>query len=309
MCRSLVTVLSFLIVFSTTESASKPQQPGASSDAELVTITASVRDKKGGFVMGVPREYFSVVDGKTSRPIEDLQNADPPISLGLLVDTSYSMQQAQIKDRTASVGSALARFIDLGHRDNEYFVVAFDKESRLLMDWQSGPALRASGIHAVKADRSTAFYDACFSAFEKLKTAKNARRALLIFSDGQDNASKHTFKELRDQLRDSDILFYAIGISFGADIGSSLGLEGASILKELAELTGGTAVFPIDGKELTAALELLAVEMRHQYRLAFRVPKSEPGTWREIKLRVTAPKDVAAFNDLKVKTRRGYVTH
>lgn len=275
-------------------------------------ITVTVTDRRGNYVMGLTREAFNILDEKDARAIESFENADSPISIGMLVDTSESMQFYETKDigRAGPAGDALLRFVQLGHAKNEYFVLAFDAKPRFLTDWKSGQELLTNRVNLTKEKSNTAFYDSCFAALEKLKTAKNPKRAILIITDGQDNVSGHTFTQLRNELKAADVLLYAVGVSLGADVGSSLGIEGFSILTELTSITGGEAVFPRDQKQLRKAVESFAIELRHQYRMGFSAAEARPpNKWHRLKVKVTVPPNTPPeLKKVTVRSRQGYYT-
>jgi len=273
-------------------------------------LTVTVRNGVGNYVMGVPRAAFELTDEKERRPIEFFENADTPVSIGILVDTSGSMQLFENREisRPGPIGDALSRFLELSNTGNEYFVMAFDKTPRFLTDWTSGQALLAQKTDIGPPGHDTAFYDACFAAVEELQTAHHSKRALIVISDGQDNLSRHTFKQLRELLRNSDVTIYGIGVIPPSDTGSSLGTEGSGIMMELAEISGGETYPSRVKKELRQAIESIATQLRHQYRIGFRPVRADPRTkWHRLRLKVTPRANASAeFSKLTVRTRPGY---
>ena len=189
--------------------------------------------------------------------------------------------------------------------------MSFDKAPHLLTDWQSGESLLSQNVDIGPPGYATALYDGCFAGIEKLQSGRNLNRALILFSDGLDNLSRHTFKQLRDFLKDSELMLYGVGLTQGNDVGSSLGIEGSGIMDELAETTGGETRYPKDKKELATQLEVLAVELHHQYRIGFRADQGSPKRkWHRLKLKVVPrPDDPKEFFKLTVRTRQGYYTH
>lgn len=257
--------------------------------------------------MGLPRESFTVIEDKQTRPIEFFENIDSPMSIGLLVDTSGSMQFYETKDmaRAAAIGETLSRFVDLSNPNNEYFVLAFDDAPRVLTDWKGRAELHSERIILAPQKRNTSFYDSCLAGLAQFASAHYGKRALIVFTDGLDNSSKSTFSQVREQLKKSDVLFYAVGIATPADVGSALGLEGSGILAELAEITGGEAVTPHTRKEMDLAIEALATQLRHQYLLGFYAPNIGVTRWRRIKLKITS-RAPTEFAKLSIRTRQGY---
>ena len=304
--RTVALVVSLLIL--ATQLPAQSQNP-PKTDADLVLLTLTVRNKSGNFIMGVPRESFALLDEKETPPIEFFENVDSPMSIGLLVDTSDSMQFYETKDiaRAAAIGESLSHFVELSNPKSEFFVLAFDSQPRASTDWKSGQDLLANKIPLSTEQRNnTAFYDAVLLGMQKFETAHYAKRALVVFTDGQDTSSKATFNQLRDRLRRSDISLYAVGIIAGGNVGSALGMEGQGILDELTETTGGDAIYPHDKKEMRAGIEMIATEFRHQYRLGFRAT-NPPGRWHRLKVKITPrPSAPPQFQSLSAKTRPGY---
>jgi Ca-activated chloride channel family protein len=281
----------------------------AQYDNQLIMMTLTVWNRSG-FVKGLKPEAFKITDEKVVRPVEFFESTDTPVSIGILIDISGSMDMPELRDtaRPGPIGEVIARFIELGHPQNEYFLLGFNKSPRLLSDWGSGREILSRRIDIERGKGNTALYDACFMAIEKLETAHFSRRVLMLISDGQDNISRHTFQDLRNRLRGCDLILYALGIMWPSDLGSSLGLEGQGVLDELSEVTGGNAIVVKDKKQQMSAIAEVAKELHHQYRIGFRPGLSEtPNKWRRLKLNVTAPANAPQeFRKLSFRTRRGY---
>jgi Ca-activated chloride channel homolog len=288
------------------------QNSPANRDSELIMMTVTVKTRSGGYAIGLNREVFELTDQKEARPIEFFDNADSPVSVGILVDTSGSMQIFGLREiaRAAPIGEAITQIIQIGNPNNEYFLAAFDKTARFLTEWRNGRSFLAEKTQISQENKSTAMYDACFAAIEKMRTGHFPRKALVLISDGQDNNSRHTFNELRDLLKKSDIIFYAVGIPRLADVGSSLGEEGVGVMAELAEVTGGECFVPENQKEMSVTMNLLATQLRNQYRIGFRANKNFPSNkWRRLNVKITLPADAPReFSKLKIRTRQGYYT-
>ena len=155
---------------------------------------------------------------------------------------------------------------------------------------------------------NTALFDACFVAIEKVGTGNHPKRSMILISDGLDNMSRHTFAELKQLLRVSDLTLYAIGILRPDEIGSTLGIDGEGILADLADFTGGAAFFPKNRKQLDKSVEQIAVELRHQYRIGFEAEKGgAPNKWHKLKLTVIPPPNSPKeLTKLTIRTRKGY---
>ena len=295
-----------LLIFVAIQIVAQPQNaPKTNNQITLLTVT--VRNKSGNFVVGVPRESFALFDEKETPPIEFFENVDTPMSIGFLIDISESTQFYETRDtaRAAAIGETLSHFVELSNPKSEFFVLAFDNQPRALTDWKVGQDLLAEKIRLNAEKHNTAFYDAVLTGMQKFDTAHYAKRALIVFTDGQDNSSKATFVQLRERLKRSDVSLYAVGVAIRGDFGSALGMEGQGILDELTETTGGDAIYPHDKKELRSSIETIATELRHQYRLGFRA--NPAGKWHRLKLKITPRPDAPPeFKSLSARTRLGY---
>ncbi len=300
---SLVLLLS-LVAF--TPSIANSQSAATYSD--LITLAVTVKNKRGNLVAGVPRESFEILDDKEARPIESFANEDSPVSIGLLVDTSGSMQFYENKDiaRAAAIGDALSHFVEMSNPKSEFFVLAFDSTPRNLTDWKIGDELSSQKISISPQKKDTALYDAIIMGLDKFASAHYSRHVLILFTDGQDNNSKSTFMQVRERLKKSDISLYAIGIMTPSDVGSALGMEGEGILDELTAVSGGESLYPHDKKEMAGAIDAVASELRHQYRISFLAPRTKTD-WHRVRIKVTprvnAPTE---FKSLSARTRQGY---
>lgn len=288
-----------------------PQQPNnPPSTKDPVALTVTVKTANGNDAVGLVKDAFHIVDGKTVLPIDDVEGRDYPASIEILIDTSGSVDPFSGR-RLQILGEAIKKSIAAGHPSNEYFLAAFDADMRILAEWKTGVELINEKVPIERSTKNTAMYDACFEALAHLQTAKYDRKALIVISDGQDNISRHSFNQLRDRLKQTDIIFYGISPPSDSDVGSSLGIEGDSILSELADITGGEhyRYSPRDDNELYDAFKMITTEVRHQYRIRFHVDSAEPANkWRRIKVRVDPPTAPAEFRKLKVRARSGFYT-
>lgn len=275
-------------------------------------LNVTVRNADGQSLTGLNREAFELIDEKQARPLSFFENSEGPVSVGILVDTSESMHISETHQTTGakSVGEAISHLLQLANPNNEYFLVAFDKAPRFLTDWKSASELLTQKTDLVEANRGTALFDACFAALDKLGTGHHPRRALILISDGEDSGSHQTFLSLRNRLKDSDLTLYAIGVTRPSDIGSSLQMEGAGILSELADVTGGELFTPQDKKQFDAVIQQIALELRHKYRIGFQPSANEQShKWHQLKVRIKLPPNVPPeFAKVVIRTRQGYYT-
>ena len=274
-------------------------QPVIKERTSVVTVNVSVTDKQYRQISGLSKEHFEVYEDKVLQNIEFFSDEDKPVSMGIVFDLSGSM-----KDKMGRARDALKAFIDTCHDDDEFFLVGFNERATLLAGLSDGATiLRRLGMAEPRGQ--TALYDAAYLGVEKVKEGRHDKRALLIISDGQDNASKYNYGELKKLLKEADVQIYCIGINegiLGAD--SILERQGQLLLEEMAQSTGGMAFSPNSFNELDDSVRRIALALRHQYSIGY-VPVNElrDGKWRKIKVRVNKPRGMPS---LIVRAKEGY---
>ncbi|MBI3653283.1 MAG: VWA domain-containing protein [Acidobacteria bacterium] len=268
-------------------------------NTNLVSLTVSVTDPYGRFVTGLNQDHFEVFDEKVKQQVSLFTDDDAPISLGILYDVSGSM-----KERVARSVKALKRFIETSHDDDDFFLIGFNDRAKLVQDFTTSGDQVISHLMFVQPKGSTALYDAAYLAVEKVAQGRHKKKALLIISDGQDNNSRYTYKELRNRVKEADVQIYAIGITDPAS--DSLVGYGRSILEEITRMTGGRAFFPnaYNEPELIEICTRIALELRHQYSLGFYPSDtSSIGKWHKLQVKINPPKGLGR---LSVNYKDGY---
>jgi Ca-activated chloride channel family protein len=268
--------------------------------SDLVTFTVTVTDTYGRFVTGLNQNAFTITDDKVPQDITFFSDEDAPVSLGIVFDVSGSMGG----DKIQKAREALSKFIETSHARDEYFLIGFNQRAQLLLDHTRDSDALMQKLTFVQTHGQTALYDAVYLGVNKVSHGTHPKKAILLISDGQDNSSRYTFSELRRQLKESDVIIYAIGINDGGDINSELGYGGRAILEELAGVSGGKAFFPSTSAEMNDVFERIALELRTQYSIGFR-PKNfaNDGKWHRLKVKVQPPR---GFPRLFVRGREGY---
>jgi Ca-activated chloride channel homolog len=272
--------------------------PVIKSGTNLVTLSVTVTDPYGRYVTGLSREHFELFDDKVPQKIQFFSDHDAPISVGIIFDISGSM-----KGRIDRSQDALRRFCSLGHDRDEYFLVTFNSGAKLTQDFTPDSRVITSCLMMVDPKGQTALYDAAYVGVEKVRQGRHARKTLLIISDGQDNNSRYSFKELKQLVKESDVQIYAIGVT---NVFSSreLDVDGQITLEELTRLTGGRAFFPSNEAELNEVITRIGLELRHQYSIGYEPNGTNyDGRWHKLKLKVNAPKGMPP---LTVRAREGY---
>jgi Ca-activated chloride channel homolog len=261
-------------------------------EVPTVLVRVTVTDPLNRYVVGLEPEHFRVFEEKVEQEIAHFSNDISPISVGIILDSSGSMSSNILSARTS-----VMRFLEQGDPSDEYFLVTFNERSRLVQDFTShADTVRAMASMANPSGR-TALYDAIYLGLEKMREARHDKKALIVITDGEDNTSRYTYRDLRDYVRESDTQIYIIGER------GQLGY-GRGIINEVVRLTGGRAFFPHNFKQLDYFVDLIHTELRNQYVLGY-VPLDQnfSGEWRRLQVRLDAPEGLPRLN---VRAREGY---
>src|ERR1041384_7438751 len=208
------------------------------------------------------------------------------------------------KDRINRSIRALRRFIDTSHNDDDFFLIGFNDRAKLVQDFTTSGDNIVGHLMFVNPRGSTALYDAAYIAVEKEQQGRHSKKALLIISDGQDNNSRYTYKELRNRVKEADVQIYAIGITDPAN--DSLAGFGRSVLEEITRMTGGRAFFPngYNEPELVEICTRIALELRHQYSIGFYPTDLQAeAKWHKVQVKVNPPRGLGR---LSLTYRDGY---
>ena len=176
---------------------------------ELVNVTATVTDASGRFVAGLGQRDFLVYEDDRPVQITHFSAERVPVSLGIVLDTSGSMRGGKIEAARA----ALERFLtDLLGPDDEFFLYRFENTPHLVEGWTSDRALLSERLKDLRPDGATALYDAIAEALPLLRSGRHPKKALLVISDGNDTSSHLDRDRLKQLIRESEALVYAIGM-------------------------------------------------------------------------------------------------
>jgi len=263
---------------------------------ELVPLPVSVTDASGNVVAGLKLQDFRIYENGRPQDISLFEDGDNPVSVGLIVDHSRSMGA-----KLPAVAAAVAAFARSSNPQDEMFVVDFNDD--VMVELMNGKAFTsdaselAKAVRAVAARGRTALYDAIAEGLVHLQLAHWGRKALIIVSDGGDNASQQKFSQVLALARRSQVMIYSI-VLVGADEE-----ENPKILQRLSKETGGVAYFPSSVESVTDVSMRIARDLREQYTLGF-VPEKldKSGSFRKLDVKVTA----AGRGKIHVRTRPGY---
>jgi Ca-activated chloride channel family protein len=199
------------------------QQPTAQSDSqsfrfrtgvELINVTATVTDESGRFVPGLRQEDFRVYQDDQEQPITHFNSERVPVSLGIALDTSGSMDG----EKMAAAREALDRFLSqLLDRDDEVFLYRFDSNAILVEGWTTNKRRLSLELGRLQPRGGTAMYDALAEAVPLAQSGQNRKKALVIISDGNDTSSRTDPASLKRLIRETEVLVYAVGIDGQGD--------------------------------------------------------------------------------------------
>lgn len=190
------------------------------SRVDLVHLSVTVLDAGGRFVRGLTKDDFRVFDDGQAQSVTLFSAERVPVSVGLVLDTSRSMTGEKIH----SARAALDRFLsELLGQDDEVFLYHFSDAPMLLQGWTTDTALVSRALGRIEPRGATALYDAVARALPLAQAGAHAKKALLVISDGNDTSSDTPLKELKQRIRASEVLVYAIGIDGDEDDDLRLG--------------------------------------------------------------------------------------
>jgi VWFA-related protein len=269
-------------------------------DTNLVLVPVSVFDPQNRPVTGLEKEHFRVLDDHVEQTITHFSMDDEPVAVGLVFDISGSMGPKLQKSRQAA-----AEFFRTSNTEDEYFLVEFNDQPKLVVPLTRNVEEIQNQLTWAQSKGRTALLDAIFLALNEMKKSKKNRKALLIISDGGDNSSRYTETEVRNLVRENDVLIYAIGVfeSGGGRLRTTEEAGGPGLLNELCEQTGGRHL-PADASELPDIAAKIGVELRNRYVLGYSpTSRLSDGRYHTLQVKVVPPKGLPA---LRPYFRRGY---
>ena len=284
-------------------------------DVDVVSILASVRDKRGGLVPNLEKADFTILEDGKAQPIKYFaRETDLPLTIGLLVDVSGSQRNLIDIERSA----ASQFFRDVLRKKDLAFLISFGEESELLQDYTASPRLLTEGLNQLRVSsgvggihpgpvptmggpRGTVLYDAIYlAANEKLK-GEVGRKVIVVITDGVDQGSRLSRNQAIEAAQKSDTVIYSVDYSDPRAYGPfGMGGGGEGELRKMSDETGGH-VYKVDRKHtLDEVFKELQDEMRSQYSIGYTpLNDVKDGSYRHLEVRV-------ANKDMKAQARKGY---
>ena len=267
-------------------------------DANLALIPVTVLDPRGRMVTGLDADNFQILEDGIPQKITSFGSEDAPLSIGIVLDLSGSMESKFVRAR-----KALSEFLTTCNPQDEFFVVGFNDRPAIIVDYTSDVEDVEARMVMLKPEHRTALIDAMYLGVNKLKQAKYDRKALLVISDGGDNRSRYTEGELTRVVRESEVQIYSIGI-FDQYAPTEEEQNGPVLLKEISESTGGRLFVVMNMEDLSDIAERISEELRDEYVLGYTpTDRRRDGSWRKLKVRLVPP---PGLPDLTAHSREGY---
>jgi Ca-activated chloride channel family protein len=289
--------------------AAIPQQPAFRSGIDVVNLGVAVIDRAGAAVTGLTQDDFAIyeegkkqavryfaADGAKGEPgAEGAGGERPPLHIGLVFDTSGSMTSDMELARSAAI-----KFLNRLPRAEDMTIVDFDTEVRTATYTQNDFTRLVARLRGRKPDGWTALWDAV-GIYLGGSQDQTGQKVLIIFTDGGDTRSTLTYVDLLNALKASDVTVYAIG--FLEHQPASMRTQQRLQLAQLADLTGGQALFPVSMKEVESMYDRIVAEIDSRYLLGYvSSDRRTDGAWRSVEVRLTRPD----LRQARIRTRKGY---
>lgn len=270
-------------------------------DTTLVVIPVTVTDPSNRFVLGLEKEDFTLLEDNVQQKIVHFSGEDAPLSVGILIDTSGSMG---LKMDTSH--RAVSEFLKTMNPQDEAFLIQFSDKAEILQEFTSDMRKIEDKLDSMQSGGLTALLDSIELGVREMKKAKNPRKALVMVSDGGDNASRYTANDIKDIVREADTQIFAFGV-FDPILLPGLSAEivsGPKLLGQIADQTGGRAYGASQFSQLPGIAEKIAIELRNQYVLGYYPINSErDGKYRSVEIKLHQP---PGLPQLKARWRLGY---
>jgi Ca-activated chloride channel family protein len=267
-------------------------------DSSLVLIPVHVTTATGASVTGLTRDSFRVSEDHVEQTISSFLLEDAPVSIGFLLDASGSMRA-----KLPKAAEAAAAFFRTINPEDESFLIEFGTKAKLKAPFtRNSNQIYRQIAHMAPAGKTT-LLDAIHLALIQMKKAAYARKAIVILSDGGDNWSRHSAREVRNQLIESDVQLYAMGIFDSVRAHTREERNGPRLLDDLAEQSGGRLYTVEELDQLPAISTRIAHDLRNQYMLGYySTNAARDGKYRRVTVRLAVPN----VRELRTSYRRGY---
>jgi Ca-activated chloride channel family protein len=270
-------------------------------DVNMVIVNVTVTDPYDRIVTGLDQSNFQVYDEKVEQKIAAFSTEDAPISVGLIFDSSGSMSDKIQKSKEAAL-----QFFKTSNPQDEFMLIDFNERANLLASFTSKFENLEDRLLFLKSGGKTSLLDAIYLGINEMRKATTNRKALLLISDGGDNHSRYTERDVKRAMKESDVQLYSVGIfeSMANRGRTPEEAGGPGLLAELSEVSGGRMFSVENADELPDIAEKISIELRNQYVIGYKPSNLvRDGRWRRIKVKLSPPRGLPP---LQVYARTGY---
>lgn len=269
------------------------------SDPALVLVPVTVTDRRGATISGLKPDVFTVLEDRSPQPIISFSEQDSFCSLGLVLDLSGSM-----KDDLAQEKAALRALLSNSDPRDEALLVTVSDRPVVQKTFTRDFGAVLDKTLSAQAGGSTALIDTVYLGLSHMRRASNSRKALLVISDGMDNHSHYSIRELMSLVSETDVQIYTIAIDQTPRNRKAMELQersrGLALLSDLAWKSGGLSFVIRNASDLEGAARNIDTAIRNEYVIGYRPPAPiQTGKWRAIQVKLGVP-------NTRVYARRGY---
>lgn len=251
--------------------------------SDLVLINTLVTDGHGRIVPDLDPRRFRLFEDDREQVIRYCTAEEMPVSVGLVIDTSGSMGEKLVAAKTAA-----KRLVRTANASDEFFVLEFRDHPRIVIPFTSDVSRLDSAIDSLEPNGSTALLDGIYLALHEVRRAQQARTAIVFVSDGMDNHSRYSLRDVKSLALEIDAPVYTLNLWEPARSGRyAIQRRDPGLLEEISRPTGGRSIVARDPKRLIAAADLIGSEIRHHYVLGY-VPSNREadGKVRHVQIKV-----------------------
>jgi Ca-activated chloride channel family protein len=259
------------------------------ADGTLVLVPVTVIDRRGAIVTGLASEAFTLTEDGVQQQLRAFSEEDAPVSIGVVLDLSGSMARV-----LGAAKESLRTLMKDANPDDEAFLNGVSSQPRVYSGFTEALDDIVRQVETERAYGYTALIDTIYGSLEQLRTGVHPRKALVVISDGIDNHSRYTSRELQRLAEETDAQIYSIAVSGGAPrtqgVAFAEEMGGLSFLRDLAERTGGLSFVVRDGTDIAKATASIGRALRNQYTIGYAPSgNGRSGQWRRIRVKVEGP--------------------
>ena len=264
-------------------------------DARLVLLHASVVDKNGKLLTNIPQSAFKILEDGVEQPLKLFRREDVPVSMGIIVDNSGSMN-----GKRARVAAAALELVKQSNPEDEVFIVNFNDDTHIDQVLTNDVRKLQAALARMESRGGTAMRDALSTSIDYVKkNGKKDKKVLVVITDGNDNSSNISLEQVLRKSHNSEVLIYAIGLLSEEEARDARAAKKA--LRTLTEAAGGMDYYPKSLSDVEEITPRVAHEIRNQYILGYTSSNQNlDGSFRQIKVTVNG------FGRPTVRTRNGY---